>query len=113
MARLQILQLPEVVVGSVSETPFVLVIDQAPRDENSAAFRDDLVNNKIADRLGARAVLVFEDTIDIPANEVPVGPDGPIRVRVEGDFAQFREQVQEEIAKAQAEMVDSLRRYQR
>lgn len=67
MARLQILELPE---GSGDDRPpFVLVIDQAPRDENSAAFRDDITNNQIATRIGARHVLVFEDTIDIPAND--------------------------------------------
>lgn len=26
----------------------------------------------MAEKLGARAVLVFEETIDIPANEVPI-----------------------------------------
>jgi hypothetical protein len=47
-------------------------------------------------------VLCFEETIEIPANEVPVDPEGyPVRIRVEGDFEQFREQVQEEIRQAQ------------
>lgn len=67
MARLQILELPE---GTGDDRPpFILVLDQAPRDESSSAFRDDLVNNEIANRTGARHVLVFEDTIDIPAND--------------------------------------------
>lgn len=67
MARLQILELPE---GSGDDRPpFVFIIDQAPRDESSSAFRDDLVNNEIANRIGARHVLVFEDTVDIPAND--------------------------------------------
>lgn len=68
MARLQILELPE---GSGDERPpFVLVVDQVPRDE--PAFEDlrrDLDDNDIAARIGARGVLVFEDTIDIPAND--------------------------------------------
>ncbi|WHM30197.1 hypothetical protein OH540_09200 [Streptomyces sp. BPPL-273] len=67
MARLQILELP---TGADDDRPpFILVIDQAPRDENSAAFRDDILNNEIAAHIGARHVLVFEDTIDIPAND--------------------------------------------
>jgi hypothetical protein len=67
MARLQILELPE---GSGDDRPpFVLVIDQAPRDEASSAFRRDLDQNNIAAGIGARHVLVFEDTIDIPAND--------------------------------------------
>lgn len=62
MARLQILELP-------AGAGFVLVIDQAPRDENSLAFREDVKNNEIAAGIGARHVLVFEDTVDIPAND--------------------------------------------
>ncbi|MGW4223020.1 hypothetical protein ACWEG1_06135 [Streptomyces bauhiniae] len=122
MARLQILQLPE--DAGDDRPPFVLVIDQArltdfyPSTEGKSIYqvaqeRLTLVDSldEMADRLGARAVLVFEDTIDIPANETPVAPDGyPIRVRVEGDFNQFRDQVQAEIAKAQAELADTLRR---
>ncbi|HTE56961.1 MAG TPA: hypothetical protein VK698_39180 [Kofleriaceae bacterium] len=70
MARLQILELPE---GSNDERPpFVLVVDQVPSDE--AAFdairRDLLADGDLAERVGARAVLVFEDTIDIPANDL-------------------------------------------
>lgn len=68
MARLQILELP---TGADDDRPpFVLVIDQAPRNGlASNALRLDLADNDIATRTGARAVLVFEDTIDIPAND--------------------------------------------
>ncbi|MFD7705695.1 hypothetical protein [Streptomyces sp. NPDC059786] len=108
MARLQILELPE---GSGDDRPpFVLVVDEMPADEPSfEALRRDLTDGNLAARTGARAILVFEDTIDIPANEVPVEPDGyPLTFRVEGDFEQFREQVQEEIRKAQGEVTRSL-----
>lgn len=68
MARLQILELPE---GSDDDRPpFVLVVDQVPRDELAfEALRRDLEDNDIATRTGARGALVFEDTIDIPAND--------------------------------------------
>lgn len=67
MARLQILELPE---GSNDDRPpFVLVIDQMPKDEAAFdALRRDL-SDDLAQRTGARAILVFEDTIDIPAND--------------------------------------------
>jgi len=111
MARIQILELPTEHHGADMVTPFALIIDQAGPSlvDETGLLRQGLQQN-LRDQLGARAVLVFEDTIDIPANEVPVDPDGyPVRVHVEGDFEKFREQVQEEIAKAQAEVADALR----
>ncbi|MGV9588277.1 hypothetical protein [Streptomyces tendae] len=68
MARLQILELPE---GSNDDRPpFLLVVDQVPTDEAGFdALRRDLMDDYLAARTGARAVLVFEDTIDIPAND--------------------------------------------
>ncbi|WP_109030151.1 hypothetical protein [Streptomyces rubrogriseus] len=68
MARLQILELPE---GSGDDRPpFVLVVDQVPANgDGFEALRRDLMDDYLAARTGARAVLVFEDTIDIPAND--------------------------------------------
>ncbi|MFE0470489.1 hypothetical protein ACFW2V_02585 [Streptomyces sp. NPDC058947] len=69
MARLQILELPE---GSNDERPpFILVVDQVPTSEAGFdALRRDLgTPGDLLERIGARAVLVFEDTIDIPAND--------------------------------------------
>ncbi|WPO70213.1 hypothetical protein [Streptomyces sp. KN37] len=68
MARLQILELPEVFVGAASETPFVLVIDQwepppYPGEDGPHPYEG------IAEKIGARAVLVFEETVEIPAND--------------------------------------------
>jgi hypothetical protein len=64
MARLQILELPE--GANDDRPPFLLVVDQA--DEATA---DDIVRwpSNIAERTGARHVLVFEGTVDIPAND--------------------------------------------
>lgn len=101
MARLQILELPE---GSGDDRPpFVLVVDEAPITEPQfEALRRDLQASDLAERTGARAVLCFECTIDIPANETPVDPDGyPLKIRIEGEFEQFREQVQGEVYAAQ------------
>ncbi|MFJ8760830.1 hypothetical protein [Streptomyces cyaneofuscatus] len=66
MPRLQILRLPD----GGGESPFVLVIDQAPLGGPLyRRFAQDIdLNDSIAARTGARAVLVFEDTIDILAN---------------------------------------------
>lgn len=102
MARIQILELPE--GGSDDRPPFILIIDQVP----DAAPYLHMVDEP--ERLGARAILIFKDTIEIPANDVPVGPDGyPVRLKIEGDFTKFREQAMTEIAKAQADMKASLR----
>lgn len=114
MARIQILELPTIYRDEgPDETPYILVIDQAPADGDAYdAFRRDLqAHDSIVERTGARAVLCFADTIDIPANETPVDPDGyPLKIRVEGDFEQFREQVQDEISKAQADIAQAIRR---
>ncbi|MFD7465153.1 hypothetical protein [Streptomyces tendae] len=81
MARLQILELPE---GSGDDRPpFLLVVDQAGEDISKALnlnpSTDEVVpydtvvqrltGLSLAEQIGARAVLVFEDTIDIPAND--------------------------------------------
>ncbi|MET9140560.1 hypothetical protein [Streptomyces parvulus] len=70
MPRIQILPLPE--GASDERPPFALVIDQAPGDGPlSQGFRDDLeLTERLAERIGAQAVLVFEDTVEIPANDV-------------------------------------------
>lgn len=103
MARLQILELPTIYRDEgPDETPYILVIDQVGEETAAdvARWPDD-----IATRTGARHVLCFSETVDIPANETPVDPDGyPLKIRVEGDFEQFREQVQDEIRKASEQL---------
>lgn len=109
MARLQILELPE---GSDDDRPpFLLVFDQVSYDAPSSRefWLEGWAN--IKDEIGANAVLVFEETIEIPANDVRIGPDVyPIKLRIEPDFETFREQVQDEIRRAQTELREALRR---
>ncbi|GGU62790.1 hypothetical protein [Streptomyces lavendofoliae] len=99
MARIQILELPE--GPDDDRPPFVLVIDQyQPQRYIIGPDQPEPIDEfeGIAQKIGARAVLVFADQIDIPANEVPVDPDGyPLRIRVEPDFNDFRTQVDQEI----------------
>ncbi|MET7687964.1 hypothetical protein ABZT06_08285 [Streptomyces sp. NPDC005483] len=110
MARLQILELPE---GSDDDRPpFVLVVDQCMPQRIAlgadAPYRDYWQD--LADKIGARGVIVTPETVDIPANDTPVDPDGyPLKIRVEPDFEQFRQQVQDEIRKAEAELRDAIR----
>lgn len=67
MARLQILELPE---GTGDDRPpFVLVISEAPTGPDGLPLISHRERRDTADLIGARAVLVFEDTIDIPAND--------------------------------------------
>jgi hypothetical protein len=67
MARLQILELPE--GANDDRAPFVLVVDQMPADETAFdQLRTDL-SSDVAARIGARAVLAFEGSIEIPAND--------------------------------------------
>lgn len=106
MARLQILELPE--GASDDRPPFVLVVDQVEpqRYVLGAAMEGQPSHwDAIAERIGARSAIVTPDTIEIPANEVPIGPDGyPVRVRVEGDFEQFHGQAAAELGAVQSEI---------
>lgn len=70
MARLQILQLPE--GASDDRPPFVLVIDETVPQRVALGvdipWRDPWQD--VADKIGARGVIVTPETIDIPANDV-------------------------------------------
>lgn len=111
MARIQILELPE---GTNNDRPpFVLVVDEtAPQHVILGGGNPDRDYwQDIADKIGARGVIVTPDTIDIPANDVPLDEAGQplfLKVHVEGEFEQFREQVQDEIRKAQAQVTRAL-----
>ncbi|MGW3427931.1 hypothetical protein ACWDHW_08240 [Streptomyces melanosporofaciens] len=121
MARIQILELPTEHHGDDMVTPWILVIDQAseniakslnPGDEAGSSYAtaiQRLTGLSLAERLGARHVLVFEETIDIPANQVTLDDGQAIRLKIEGDFTAFREQAMREIAQAQADLRAGLR----
>ncbi|MDX2757897.1 hypothetical protein [Streptomyces europaeiscabiei] len=64
MARLQILELPE--GANDDRPPFVLVVDRVDDDLAEEITRWP---ENIATRIGARQVLCFPGTIDIPAND--------------------------------------------
>lgn len=72
MTRLQILELPK--GASDDRPPFVLVVDQyEPRRYIIGLDQPEQPVDEfdsIAEEIGARGVLVFADTVDIPANEI-------------------------------------------
>ncbi|MEU2403418.1 hypothetical protein ABZ609_03695 [Streptomyces rubiginosohelvolus] len=111
MARLQILELPE---GAGDERPpFVLVIDQVAYDNPvyERFVEDSELAAGLANRVGARSVLVFEDTIDIPANDTSAHAQPPAAVlhfdghEAWGDLSAA--------AKNQAKALDDLRGHRR
>ncbi|CAL9650007.1 hypothetical protein [Streptomyces sp. enrichment culture] len=69
MARLQILELPE--GNGDDRPPFILVVDECVPQRialgATAAFGDYWQD--LADKIGARGVIVTPETIDIPAND--------------------------------------------
>ncbi|MCX4816756.1 hypothetical protein OG601_47410 [Streptomyces sp. NBC_01239] len=100
MARLQILELPSGI--NDERPPFALIVDQATEATAKAL---DIVGQSTASLIQARTVLVFDETVEIPAN------DTSAYVRESGEWStmdELRAVVQEEIAKAQAELVDTL-----
>ncbi|MDT0608868.1 hypothetical protein [Streptomyces lancefieldiae] len=66
MARLQILELPE--CSGDDRPPFVLVVDQFDPPPYPSEPWPPMFDG-VAEKIGARAVLVFTETIDIPAND--------------------------------------------
>jgi hypothetical protein len=103
MARLQILELPE--GTDDARPPFVLVVDECPPQRVILGMDHGPVRDywhDVAERIGARGVIVTAETVEIPANEVSIGPDGyPVRLRVEADLDGFHEQVADAITRAQ------------
>ena len=109
MTRLQILELPEGV--NDERAPFVLVIDQyEPEPYPDVPDRSQLEG--LAEKIGARAVLVFDETIDIPANEPPTYSNGEtfgtVRVRLEPDLTGWDDILARAIAQAREAVNDKL-----
>lgn len=81
MARLQILELPEGAGGD--RAPFALVVDQyEPRRYITGFDQPEPVSefDNVAEKIGARAVLIFEETVDIPANAITRQAEPLLRV---------------------------------
>ncbi len=107
MARIQILPLP---AGTSDERPpFALVIDEyLPRryaiGPDQPAPVDEFAG--VAEKIGARAVLVFEETVQIPANDTSATVTPTMVIRVEGDAdsgsADLADQIRRGIERAQA-----------
>ncbi|MET9729706.1 hypothetical protein ABZZ79_03265 [Streptomyces sp. NPDC006458] len=109
MPRIQILELPTIYrENGDDETPFALVIDQASEEtiKDLTLWHGEsdqpAPHRSLAEQLGARAVLCFEDTVDIPANEwrTPAPAEQVLNVHVDGDAEQIRRQVEESAARA-------------
>ena len=85
MTRLQILELPE---GSGDDRPpFLLVVDQAADDvAASLDAPDGSLREGLAEEIGARSILVFRESVEIPAN----GPVAEAMPEVsESDFTEM------------------------
>ncbi|AYD81693.1 hypothetical protein SEA_KROMP_92 [Streptomyces phage Kromp] len=106
MPRIQILPLPE--GASDERPPFALVIDQVPADTLDAFRTLDVTTgaDATADSLGARTILMFADTIEIPANDTSAYATPTMVIRVEGDAdsgsADLADQIRRGIEHAQA-----------
>jgi hypothetical protein len=77
MARLQILELPE---GTGDDRPpFILVIDQCMPQRVVLGIDSTWQDHwqQLADKIGARGVIVTPDTIDIPANDTTAYLNAP------------------------------------
>lgn len=103
MPRLQILELPTEHHGDDMSTPYLLIIDEVPRGDDALdALRKDLADNDLAARTGARSVLCFEATMELPAYQaVPGEQTYPVTFQVLPDFTEFRAQVASELQTTQ------------
>lgn len=68
MARIQVLELPTEHHGDDMTTPFLLIIDEYEPPPYPVEDQPPPLEG-LAEKTGARAVLVFEETIEIPANQ--------------------------------------------
>lgn len=67
MARIQVLPLTTVTLGSASSTPYVIVFDQLDeeRDEVGNPIWTQETIDRLTSELGARTVLVIDGTLDV------------------------------------------------
>lgn len=99
MARIQILELPTEHHGDNMTTPFLLILDQV---EDAEAISTSMQGAK--ELSGARGILAFEETIEIPGNEITLteGTEGSVvRLRVEPDLTGFHDAIEQAMTSAQ------------
>jgi len=118
MARLQILELPE---GSDDDRPpFILVFDQLGEDDFENLAVVDQVE-RLKEQAGARAVLAYPGTLDIPANDTTAylgssdmkteidlklgGQD--VREAVSADMQKMRDATEDRILDSRQALLDS------
>lgn len=113
MARIQILELPTVYQeNGTDETPFVLIIDEYEPAQYILGVDQGPSPSPwdgVAERIGARAILAFEETIDIPANQVLLEDGHTVQLGVETDLQPFRELADAAIAEAASQLCSALR----
>ncbi|WP_330449785.1 hypothetical protein [Streptomyces anulatus] len=107
MARLQILELPE---GTGDDRPpFVLVVDQCQPQRIALGIDSTWQDHwqQLADKIGARGVIVTPGTIGIPANDTTAFAQ-PSATALHLDDHEVRADLAA-AAKDQAEAIDALR----
>ncbi|MFI8191363.1 hypothetical protein ACIF8T_21510 [Streptomyces sp. NPDC085946] len=121
MARLQILELPE--GAGDDRPPFILVVDQYEPPPYPTDVNEPGPFGGIAEKIGARAVLVFEETIDIPANDTTayLGSSGmkteidlklgdqDVREAIAADMQRMREANEDRILDSRQARIDAQR----
>ncbi|WP_435209587.1 hypothetical protein [Streptomyces sp. bgisy034] len=112
MPRIQILELPMVHVGDYVETPFAVIIDEATEETfQSLAFgtttapdgTERPLYENIKEQLGARAILAFAETIEIPANGDHPPESQAVHIHVDGDLDAVRSEIERMVHGAQHE----------
>lgn len=82
MARLQILELPE--GAGDDRPPFILVVDEWDIDSIDAHTALSAYWDDFARKIGARASLLVDRTIDIPANDTSAFTQPPAALHLDG-----------------------------
>lgn len=103
MARIQILELPTEHHGDDTTTPFLLILDQV---DDVGSIRKSMDGAK--ELSGARGILAFEETIEIPGNYVSIDDGHTVHLKVEPDLSAFAPAVEAAIADAQRRLGEAL-----
>jgi hypothetical protein len=84
--RIQILELPAVVVGDDVTTPFALVFDQCPPVDQEGNYPDDERMANVTTAVGASGFFATSQTVDIVDRFQDVTEDDrPVEIHFTGD----------------------------